>query len=65
MTPGDSRFAIRIPTRWPPRWRSAGTPRILPIARDTFDHTRETIAQGMDADLLLLPAASRQTNTMS
>jgi molybdopterin molybdotransferase len=34
--------------------RAGGTPRILPIARDTLEHTRDVIAQGLDADLVLL-----------
>src|SRR5438874_592107 len=34
--------------------RAGGTPRVLPIARDTFAHTREVIAQALDADLVLL-----------
>jgi molybdopterin molybdotransferase len=34
--------------------RAGGTPRILPVARDTVEHTRECIAQGFAADLLLL-----------
>ncbi len=34
--------------------RAGGVPRILPIARDTVEHTRETIAEGLAADLLLL-----------
>src|SRR5207302_1182697 len=34
--------------------RAGGTPRILPIARDTFEHTREVIAQGLETDLVLL-----------
>jgi molybdopterin molybdotransferase len=34
--------------------RAGGVPRILPVARDTVDHTHAAIAQGLDADLLLL-----------
>ncbi len=34
--------------------RAGGAPRILPVARDEFDHTRELVAQGLEADLLLL-----------
>jgi len=34
--------------------RAGGIPRVLPIARDTFEHTREMVAQGLDADLVLL-----------
>ena len=34
--------------------RAGGDPRILPIARDTVAHTRESIEQGLTADLLLL-----------
>jgi molybdopterin molybdotransferase len=34
--------------------RAGGTPRILPVARDTVEHTRECIAEGLAADLLLL-----------
>jgi molybdopterin molybdotransferase len=34
--------------------RAGGIPKILPVARDTFEHTREVIAQGLEADLLLL-----------
>jgi molybdopterin molybdotransferase len=34
--------------------RAGGIPRILPVARDTVEHTRESIAQGLAADLLLL-----------
>ena len=34
--------------------RAGGVPRVLPIARDTLDHTREMIGQGLAADLLLL-----------
>jgi molybdopterin molybdotransferase len=34
--------------------RAGGTPQVLPVARDTVEHTREMIAQGLGADLLLL-----------
>jgi len=34
--------------------RAGGVPRILPIARDTVEHTRNAIGQGLEADLLLL-----------
>jgi molybdopterin molybdotransferase len=34
--------------------RAGGTPRMLPVARDTVEHTRASIAQGLAADLLLL-----------
>jgi len=34
--------------------RAGGIPRVLPIARDTLEHTRELIGQGLEADLLLL-----------
>ena len=34
--------------------RAGGTPQVLPVARDTVEHTRETIARGLAADLLLL-----------
>jgi len=34
--------------------RAGGTPRVLPVARDTVEHTREMIAGGLAADLLLL-----------
>ena len=34
--------------------RAGGMPRVLPVARDTVEHTRETIARGLAADLLLL-----------
>jgi len=34
--------------------RAGGVPRILPVARDEFAHTRELIDRGLDADLLLL-----------
>ena len=34
--------------------RAGGTPRLLPVARDTVEHTREIVGQGLAADLLLL-----------
>jgi molybdopterin molybdotransferase len=34
--------------------RAGGTPDVLPVARDTVEHTREIIARGLQADLLLL-----------
>jgi molybdopterin molybdotransferase len=34
--------------------RSGGEARILPVARDEYDHTRALIEQGLEADLLLL-----------
>jgi molybdopterin molybdotransferase len=34
--------------------RAGGTPRTLPVARDTVEHTRESVAEGLAADLLLL-----------
>lgn len=34
--------------------RAGGEPRILPLARDTVEHTRAVIQQGLEADLLLL-----------
>ncbi len=34
--------------------RAGGTPRILAVARDTVEHTREMIGRGLEADLLLL-----------
>ncbi len=34
--------------------RAGGVPRVLPVARDTVEHTREIVARGLDADLLLL-----------
>ncbi len=34
--------------------RAGGEPRVLPVARDTVEHTRAAIAQGLEADLLLL-----------
>src|SRR5439155_523171 len=34
--------------------RAGGIPLVLPIARDTVEHTRETVQRGLEADLLLL-----------
>jgi molybdopterin molybdotransferase len=34
--------------------RAGGVPRVLPVARDTVEHTREMIGRGLAADLLLL-----------
>jgi len=34
--------------------RAGGVPRILPVARDTVDHTREMVMRGLTSDLLLL-----------
>jgi molybdopterin molybdotransferase len=34
--------------------RAGGVPSLLPVARDTVEHTREMIEQGLAADLLLL-----------
>ncbi len=34
--------------------RAGGTPDVLPVARDTVAHTRDIIARGLHADLLLL-----------
>jgi molybdopterin molybdotransferase len=34
--------------------RAGGTPEVLPVARDTVEHTRAMIARGLGADLLLL-----------
>jgi molybdopterin molybdotransferase len=34
--------------------RAGGVPRVLPIARDTVEHTRQAIGEGLKADLLLL-----------
>ncbi|MBZ5727065.1 MAG: molybdopterin molybdotransferase MoeA [Acidobacteriia bacterium] len=34
--------------------RAGGTPQLLPVARDTVEHTREMIERGLAADLLLL-----------
>ena len=34
--------------------RAGGVPKVLPVARDTVEHTRAAIARGLQADLLLL-----------
>jgi molybdopterin molybdotransferase len=34
--------------------RAGGVPRILPVARDTVEHTREIVERGLASDLLLL-----------
>ncbi len=34
--------------------RAGGDARVLPVARDTIEHTRACVAQGLEADLLLL-----------
>ena len=34
--------------------RAGGVPEILPIARDSYEHTRASVEQGLKADLLLL-----------
>ncbi|MGB7760272.1 MAG: molybdopterin molybdotransferase MoeA, partial [Bryobacteraceae bacterium] len=34
--------------------RAGGTPLILPLARDTIEHTRRILSRGFDADLLLI-----------
>jgi molybdopterin molybdotransferase len=34
--------------------RAGGVPLVLPVARDTVEHTREVIGRGLSADLLLL-----------
>ena len=34
--------------------RAGGVPEMLPIARDNYESTREMVARGLDADLLLL-----------
>ena len=34
--------------------RAGGVPRILPVARDTVEHTREMVERGLACDLLLL-----------
>lgn len=34
--------------------RAGGVPRILPVARDTVEHTQEVVGQGIQTDLLLL-----------
>ena len=34
--------------------RAGGIPRVLPVARDTLEHTREMVLRGLTSDLLLL-----------
>jgi molybdopterin molybdotransferase len=34
--------------------RACGAPSILPLARDTVDHTRQIVSRALDADLLLI-----------
>ncbi len=34
--------------------RAGGSPELLPVARDSVEHTRETLARGLGADLLLV-----------
>jgi molybdopterin molybdotransferase len=34
--------------------RAGGLPQVLPVARDTLEHTREMIGRGLESDLLLL-----------
>jgi len=34
--------------------RAGGVPRLLPVARDTLEHTREMVERGLTSDLLLL-----------
>lgn len=34
--------------------RAGGLPQVLPVARDTVEHTREMIGRGLESDLLLL-----------
>jgi molybdopterin molybdotransferase len=34
--------------------RAGGAPRVLPVARDTVEHTRSVVEEGLTADLLLL-----------
>jgi molybdopterin molybdotransferase len=34
--------------------RAGGVPRLLPVARDTVEHTRSIVGQGLEADLVLL-----------
>ena len=34
--------------------RAGGVPQLLPVARDTVEHTREMVGRGLDSDLLLL-----------
>ena len=54
-TPGESQ--IRNSNAWSLAAqvkRAGGTPVMLPIARDTKEHTRKLIEQGLECDLLLL-----------
>ncbi len=54
-TPAD--FQIRNSNVWSVAAqvaRAGGMPRILPVARDTLEHTREIVAQALEADMLLL-----------
>jgi molybdopterin molybdotransferase len=54
-TPAD--FQIRNSNAWSLRAqvaRAGGIPEVLPVARDTVEHTREMIGRGLAADLLLL-----------
>src|ERR1017187_7254019 len=50
--PRSFRFAIRTRIRW--RRRGRGRAEVLAVARDTVEHTREMIARGLEADLLVL-----------
>ena len=51
----SSRFATPTRIRWPPRWRApAAIPKILAVARDTVEHTRQRIREGFQSGLLLL-----------
>jgi molybdopterin molybdotransferase len=34
--------------------RAGGVPRMLPVARDTVEHTRQVVERGLESDLLLL-----------
>ncbi len=34
--------------------RAGGLPQVLPVARDTLEHTREMVGRGLESDLLLL-----------
>jgi molybdopterin molybdotransferase len=54
-TPRD--FQIRNSNAWSLAAqvaRAGGIPRMLPVARDTLAHTRGLVAEGLEADLLLL-----------
>ena len=49
------RFAIPTPGRWPPRSRApAACPKYYPSPATPSQHTRESIARGLQGDLLLL-----------